>query len=435
MIYGDDHRVEVSQATPFQKKLAESAASMISVNEMTRDASKPGLVQLNQKTLKDWLDAQMSEGPVKRREVLFSKSVLEQAKSGMSFCEGEKFIDQPNPSMCSGFLVGPDLIATAGHCVDLPDFCSEFKWVFGFQVNPNTKKAGVDIKEEDIYNCKKVVSNALSMPLGLDYAIVQLDRKVLNRSPVDIRTSGNVADNEGILVIGSPSGLPLKVAAGANVRKNTHPMYFSANLDTFQGNSGSGVFNATTGVVEGILVRGEEDFVENELKMCIEANKCADDKCRGEDVTRMTAIPEVATKEALNLAALSGDMVNLERLLKLNIWVDFSTKDGVTSLMLAMQGGKAQAAEALIVRGADVNLQDAEGNTSLHHLVKNLDNKIEDALKVLVSAKINLEARNNMGETALQIAAKNKNALGVKLLIAAGADQSVIEQTEVVAQH
>lgn len=418
VIYGEDNRMEVFDATPFQQKLAKSAATMVSENEMTRDASKPGLVQFTQRTLKDWLEASVNE---KSRKGLFSPKVKEAAKAGITFCEGEKFVDQPNPGMCSGFLIAPDLIVTAGHCADIPTFCSEYRWVFEFQVDEKTKKAGLDIKEENIYKCKKVVSNTLSMGLGLDYAVVQLDRKVSDREPLDIRIDDTIANDTSLLVIGSPSGLPLKVAGGAKVRKNAHPFYFSANTDTFQGNSGSGVFNAVTGVVEGILVRGEDDFVPNQAKMCVEAKKCANDECRGEDITRMTAIPEVGVKRMLDKAALAGDMVTLERILKLNIWVDFYTKDGVTALMKAVQGGKKAAVDALIAKGADVNLQDSNGNTALHHLAKNLNMKIEDVLTTLLASKANLEIKNSAGETPLMVAKKLKNTIGATLLVKAGA--------------
>lgn len=423
VIYGEDHRVEISEATSFQQKLAASAATMISETEMTRSASKPGLVQLNQKSLREWLE---SQGQEKTTRKLFTQKVQDAAAAGVGFCDGERFIEQPNPGMCSGFLIAPDLIMTAGHCVELPNFCSEYRWVFGFQVNPETKKAGIDIKEEDIYKCKKVVSNALQASLGLDYAVIKLERVVTNREPLEMRIDDKVKNLTDLVVIGSPSGLPLKVAAGANVRKNDHPMFFSANLDTFQGNSGSAVFNAETGVVEGILVRGEEDFVPNKLKMCIEANKCANDSCRGEDVTRLTAIPEVGVRSALNRAALSGDMVNLERILKLNLWVDFYGKDGVSALMNAVSTGKTKAVEALIAKGADVNLQDAKGNSPLHHVAKNLNKKIEDVLAPLIAAKINLEAKNALGETALSKAASSLNLIGAKILIANGAEKNTV---------
>lgn len=423
VIYGEDHRMEVSDATTFQQKLAASAATMVSENEMTRDAAKPGLVQFTQKTLKDWLESQGQEESSRK---LFSPKVQSAAAAGMRFCEGERFTDQPNPGMCSGFLIAPDLVMTAGHCAEIPTFCSEYRWVFGFQVNPETKKAGIDVKEEDIYKCKKVVSGTLQNSLGLDYAVVQLDRAVTGREPLEMRVDDILPSTTGLLVIGSPSGLPLKVAAGAKVRNNDHPFYFNANLDTFQGNSGSAVFNADTGVVEGILVRGEEDFVGNQLKMCIEANKCADDKCRGEDVTRLTAIPEVGVRSALNRAALSGDMVTLERILKLNLWVDFYGKDGVSPLMNAVSAGKVKAAEAFIAKGADVNLKDVNGNSPVHYLAKNLNSKIEDVLKALLTAKANLEAKNNLGETALLKAASSLNLIGAKILIANGANKNAL---------
>jgi len=65
-----------------------------------------------------------------------------------------------------------------------------------------------------------------------------------------------------------------------------------ANLDTFGGNSGSAVFNAETGEVEGILVRGENDYVwsDENGSRCRVPQQCTNDACRGEDVTRITNI-------------------------------------------------------------------------------------------------------------------------------------------------
>jgi hypothetical protein len=70
------------------------------------------------------------------------------------------------------------------------------------------------------------------------------------------------------------------------VRDNTPVPFFAANLDTYGGNSGSPVFNATSGTVEGILVRGENDFVSN--GSCYVSLVCPTTGCRGEDVTRST---------------------------------------------------------------------------------------------------------------------------------------------------
>jgi hypothetical protein len=429
VIYGEDHRVEVYEATSLQKKLAQSAATLIHVQDISSDSSRPGVVQINQSSLKDWLSYRFT---LKGSDNFFSKKVHKDLSIGQTFCEGERFIDQPKVGLCSGFLIAPDLLVTAGHCAEIENFCSDFKWVFGFEVNPKTKSAGVDLSAEDVYGCSRVVSSSLTMPLGLDYAVVKLDRKVMNRVPVEIRTSGSIELYQQIFVIGSPSGLPLKVASGANVRVNEHPMYFSANLDTFVGSSGSAVFSSSSGVVEGILVRGEEDFKYNAEKMCVEANRCNDDSCGGEEVTRITAIPEVALKEAFHHAASVEDLGNLELLLQLNIYVDFNTHDGVTALMKAAGAGKDLALKALLARGADPNAQDALGNTPLHHLAKVLDAQTKEALITLISANANLEIKNHLGQTPLEVAARSGNQVGVTLFEAAGAKK---EGIELVAQQ
>lgn len=414
VIYGRDNRKEVSEGTSLQKRLARSAATMVAKSEISASKNRPGYIQLTQTTLRDWLEDQLN-GSKARREKLFSEKVLEAANAGVTFCEGERFVDQPNPGTCSGFLIADDLILTAGHCVKFSNFCSDYKWVFGFEVNPKTKKAGLDIPETDVYSCKKVISKTLSYQLSLDYALVQLDRPVKDRLPLNLRVESQIQVDTPLFVIGSPSGLPLKIADGAKVRSSSHPFYFTANLDTFQGNSGSAVFNARTGEVEGILVRGESDYVPNMNKMCVEANKCSDHSCRGEDVTRLTAVPELGVHEALSTAAETGDALTVQNILKLNVWVDFYTKSKETALTKAAKGAQARIINILIKKGANVNHQDANGETPLHHLARVLNEHNQSALKELLSAKADPRIRNIYGQTALDLA-KKLNPAGVEIL-------------------
>lgn len=409
VIYGQDNRLEVSDSTPFQKSLANSAASMVSNSSITRDAKRPGFIELNQSTLKDWLES-MDD----------SKSLLSnetgEEESRLSFCDGERFINQPNAATCSGFLIGPDLIVTAGHCVQEQTSCSDYSWVFGFEYDSVTQSAGKNIKESDVYTCKRVISNALNMNLGLDYGLIQLDRKVVGRSPLEISNENKIPDLESLFIIGSPSGLPLKVAGGANVRNNIHPHYFSANLDSFQGNSGSGVFNAKTGVIEGILVRGEQDFILNKEKGCVESKKCANDSCRGEDVTRLTAIPEVGVQASFLKAAESGDISTLEKILNINFWIDFYSKDGRSALLKSVKAGAVQSVEFLLNKGADVNLQDAEGNSALHFIASNVSKSSIELLKVVLKFNPIRDLKNNIGETPLMKAKSLNNLQFINLL-------------------
>jgi len=67
------------------------------------------------------------------------------------------------------------------------------------------------------------------------------------------------------------------------VRSNSPNLdWFVANTDTFVGNSGSGVFDANTKELVGILVRGAQDYVAD--GSCNRVNVCPNDGCRGEDV-------------------------------------------------------------------------------------------------------------------------------------------------------
>ncbi len=179
-------------------------------------------------------------------------------KETKNLCPGVKFEHQLAAASCSGFLIAPDLIATAGHCIDKHKGCNGNKWVFGFhqrfEVDLTSTKA-ILAGTDNIYECKNIIRRKEDF-WGNDYAVIQLDRPVENYSPLKIRRSGKIAKNTGVVIIGNPSGLPTKIAGNAKVTNNWSGATFTTNLDSFAGNSGSAVFNAETGMVEGILVRG-----------------------------------------------------------------------------------------------------------------------------------------------------------------------------------
>jgi hypothetical protein len=218
-----------------------------------------------------------------------------------NLCATERFRDQPIGAFCSGFLVAPDIIATAGHCVDAGNV-TDTRFVFGYRMtNATTPRTTIDNGE--IYRGVNVIDRQL-VGNGADWALVRVDRSVANHRVAPIRRTGRVADKQALHVIGHPVGLPTKVAGGAVVRDNQPAAHFVANLDTYGGNSGSPVFNRNSHVVEGILVRGETDFVMQGT--CRVSLVCPDTGCRGEDCTRTT---EFANQVPQAVGSTSGPVV------------------------------------------------------------------------------------------------------------------------------
>jgi hypothetical protein len=197
----------------------------------------------------------------------------------------EHFYNQPRGASCSGFLVAPDVVATAGHCVETLQFpLADLRFIFGFRMQDKSTAQTV-ISNDEIYRGRSIIARNLD---GADWALVRLDRRVTNHRPLTVRKSGKVSDSQALQIIGYPAGLPIKFADGAVVRTNTENQTFTANLDSFGGNSGSPVFNSNTHVVEGILVRGEPDFVQQ--NQCWVTKVCPTTGCGGEVCTRVTQL-------------------------------------------------------------------------------------------------------------------------------------------------
>jgi hypothetical protein len=209
--------------------------------------------------------------------------------SGKPLCPEEPFQDQPVfAGVCSAFLVAPEAVITAGHCLRQADVCHYIAFAFGVGYDRKTRDPS-RLDGDDVYYCKEVPERVVDRG-GADYAVVRLDRPVIGRAPLALRRVGKIADNEELVLIGNPLGLPTKIAAWGKVLDNTPLHFFKANTDSYGGGSGSVVIGAHSELVEGLLVRGEKDFMQR--GDCWVSNVCPErgSSCRGEDVTRATEL-------------------------------------------------------------------------------------------------------------------------------------------------
>lgn len=274
VIYGSDGRQDVYQASEALKHLADSTVALIK----NADLSQQGASTL-----------------------IAGKSFAQ----SYQLCSSEKFREQNTSAFCSGSLVGPDTIITAGHCITSQSDCVGTSFVFGFAV----KSAGVlpaQVSSNEVYRCREIVHRVLQNT-GEDYAVIKLDRAVTNHAVLKIRRSGETTVGDPLLVIGHPVGLPTKITTGGKVRSTANTGYLVTNLDTYGGNSGSAVFNAQTLEIEGILVRGEQDFVSQ--GGCNVSKVCTDDSCRGEDVTRISVLRQYIPQDSTPTPPVSGTPV------------------------------------------------------------------------------------------------------------------------------
>ncbi len=278
VIYGADDRLDVYQVSdPFLLGLVQATTVLLEPGDYTNNGN--GTYTLN--------------------------AVRWTTQGGSPVCATEPFRNQYQVGNCSAFLVGQDLMATAGHCI--PSNPAGIAFAFDFhQWGPSTDPNLV-IPANDIYFVQQVIVDVQAGEL--DHAVVRLDRPVVGRTPVPIRRTSEVQLNDPLVMIGHPSVLPTKVDDGGVV-KNPRPGggWFYANVDAYGGNSGSAVFNLNTGVVEGILVRGNTDY--ETVGGCTRSRVCPDTGCSGdwEEISKTISFASVVPELGITVSPAAAPL-------------------------------------------------------------------------------------------------------------------------------
>ncbi|NNE31755.1 MAG: trypsin-like serine protease, partial [Winogradskyella sp.] len=226
-IYGTDDRIEVKDAEGYED-FVRATVVMVHKSYLVGDSF------FKSRTLRDRLSSQFETD---------------------KFARDVKFLDQPTLGTCTGFLIAPDILVTAGHCINSMEEANNYYWVLDYTSESEfVQDKYVKIEPENIFEVERVIASKLDDDTVEDYAVLQLTKKT-DRTPYRFRTSGKAIVKHPIYTIGSPTGLPLKFATNAVVKDTIPDNFFVTDIDTFPGNSGGPVFNQN-GFIEGIHVRG-----------------------------------------------------------------------------------------------------------------------------------------------------------------------------------
>lgn len=213
------------------------------------------------------------------------------------FCSTPPFYsEQRTLGHCSGTLVGPDLILTAGHCVQSESDCESMSIAFDYidPLSPESLKQRSDLK----YRCQRMVIHRTPI-LGIispDYALIQLDRNVVGRTPIELKSFNSSSDT--IQAFGHPHGLPLKISTGyMSASRDKNPdkgFYYEASMLAAPGLSGAGIYNSAYELI-GILVRGGAPYNTDDAlprSRCYIPIKCTANSCPWIHIQKLDSILE-----------------------------------------------------------------------------------------------------------------------------------------------
>ena len=123
VIYGEDDRVEPHTLSDAKLiAVSNAVAAMIPATDITVNASSTVPAPTTRTTTR-WGRGTPTQDPPRSSTVTIKAPTL----SERGICASERFNDQITAALCSGFLVGEDLLVTAGHCIQDALDCKSYR--------------------------------------------------------------------------------------------------------------------------------------------------------------------------------------------------------------------------------------------------------------------------------------------------------------------
>ncbi len=212
-------------------------------------------------------------------------------------CSTERFLTQNSTGSCSFTLIAPNLALTAGHCMTMPrctpgsgpnqlntcrledvaasnpgGVCANTIFAFDYQANDSSGSSPLILGSHQFRRCRRAVSlqSINFFNVGTDFALVELDRPVCDRPSIPLASATPEA-GDPLILMGSSFGLPQKSAPHTFIGEVTgrYPWstafpsgIFATSGESFNGNSGGGLFNLSGQLVALLTASDARNFIE-----------------------------------------------------------------------------------------------------------------------------------------------------------------------------
>lgn len=194
-------------------------------------------------------------------------------------CAGQRFASQAAiPANCTGFIVGPRHIATAGHCfaADALGSCSAASVVFRWRKDSAGTNPNPAILLEHIYDCSSILRDGTAE--GEDWTVFEVDRNITSSAATP---RGPLAFANGPTSLGTLVNIPSHFA-GLATKWNSDVItdlpsasspFIRAKVDLTGGSSGAPWIDASNKVV-GVFSRGPTEITSPPANSCITEKNC-----------------------------------------------------------------------------------------------------------------------------------------------------------------